>query len=151
MTDELRKANKHERVAFATGGSVHVEAADVPEFIVLGVSRDAYKFMSSGRTHTFDLRYLGLPSQLIMFGGKSYGHVLDALALMAPGRLISDLKTEHPVKEDESMIVKMRKGARAWSAGMLGNPLEGYTDADLDDLFAAILRQDITPGDLRGV
>lgn len=149
-----RKANPEERVVFATGDSVHVAEADVPKYLILGVSRDAYRFMAAGRTHTFDLRYLGLPTQLIMFGGKSHAHILDSMSLFTGGPKIADMHTEHPVAEDESMLPKMRKAARAWSV-MRGahqwQPLKEATDAELDTLFAAILQQEITPGDLRSV
>lgn len=157
-----RKAKPEERVVFMAADSIRIgedpqgNALEVPKFLVLGVSRDAYKFMSKGRTHTFDLRYLGLPTQLVMFGGKSRAHILDQCKIFSgDAPVVADMHSEHAVAEDESMIFKMRAAARAWQVfngyGDPQTPLADCTDEELDRLFKAILRIDITQGDLRAI
>lgn len=146
--DLQRKAKPEERVVFAAGG--YEQDSPVPRFLLLGVSRDAYRFMSGGRTHTFDLRYLGLPTQIIMMGGKSRAHILDALSMfMGDTPKVADMHSEHPVQEDEQAIPRIRKATRAYLKG-LGLERE-FTDAEIDGLMAAMLQQGIEAGDLRGL
>ena len=49
---------------------------DMPALLI-GVSEKAWEYMSDGKTHTFDLKFIGLPIQIVLFGGKDLKEIKD--------------------------------------------------------------------------
>lgn len=47
--------------------------------VILGVSDAAWNFMKDGMTHTFDLRSLGVPFKIILFGGRTNAQIRNML------------------------------------------------------------------------
>lgn len=64
---------KEQRIVFAIG--------DDKETVILGIPEAAWEFMKNGMTHTFDLRSLGVPIRLILFGGKDWAACLAPLKI----------------------------------------------------------------------
>lgn len=47
--------------------------------LILGIPQAGWEFMKDGMTHTFDLRSLGVPIRLILFGAKDRKTALKLL------------------------------------------------------------------------
>ena len=77
--DEEMTVEKNNKVLVGIGSP---DAPGSPPTIVLGVSKAAWEFMQNGMTHTFDLRKVGVPVQIVMFGADSQD---DCAALMQQG------------------------------------------------------------------
>jgi hypothetical protein len=119
----------------ASPHSVVFALSEDNKFVILGVPEAAWEYMKDGKTHTFDLNAVGVPVSLVMFGGKTRGHVLETLgATMKLPEL--DTKTDYGVKEDERQLPRMRANARAYLADYVG---PGVSDDWLDGLFKVIL------------
>lgn len=140
---------REEQVLFLMSGEqVPVEAGvtGVPKYLLLGISKKAWEYMRKGKNHNFDLRRLGLPMQLILFGGATHDHLMDSISLFTgPVPKVADMHTDNKVKEDERVIPMMRAAARKWEKDLnhLGTPikpLEHCTDAELDNLFDTLLK-----------
>lgn len=68
--------DREEKVIFAVAPPAH---ANAPVTVVLGVPEGAWRYMNTGRTHTFDLTSLGLPIQIVMYGGQSHDHTMELI------------------------------------------------------------------------
>jgi hypothetical protein len=66
--------------------------------ILLGVSKDAWKYMQDGRCHTFDLTKLGLPIRILMFGCADHQKALDYI--QAHNASVGVFETEDKRGED---------------------------------------------------
>ena len=64
--------------------------------ITLGISEACWEFMKGGSTHTLDLTKVGIPAQLVMFGGETYESVSKTLlnGLKAQGITIDDRRND---------------------------------------------------------
>lgn len=49
------------------------------ETVLIGIPAAGWEFMKDGRTHTFDLRSLGIPVRIALFGGKDRATLLASL------------------------------------------------------------------------
>jgi hypothetical protein len=67
--------SKPEKVVFGIG-----EDAKGTKTVIIGVSDASWKYMRDGRTHTLDLTGLGLPIQIILFGGRTQEGIKALLA-----------------------------------------------------------------------
>ena len=116
--------------------------------VVLGVPDAAWEYMKDGRSHTFGLRKVGFPVDIIMFGGRTRAHILDALSVVQNGGDVAsklDTTTDFAIPEDERAVVKMRNSARA-ALFQLGFGSTAETpDAVIDELCARILGAEPTP------
>ena len=63
---------------------------------IIGVPDEAWRYMADGRTHTFDLRSLGFPVQIILFGARDHRQALDLIGqgAEARGMPIADLRDQ---------------------------------------------------------
>lgn len=43
-----------------------------PDTVILGITTEAWNYMKDGMTHTFDLRKVGIPVQMIIYGSEDY-------------------------------------------------------------------------------
>lgn len=61
---------------------------------IIGIPEAAWRYMADGKTHTFDLRSLGFPVQIMLFGARDHRHALDMLGQGAEerGSPITDLR-----------------------------------------------------------
>jgi hypothetical protein len=56
--------------------------------VLLGIPVAAWEYMKNGDTHTFDLAKVGLPVQIMMFGGPDHDACLEMIKpFLAPGHL----------------------------------------------------------------
>lgn len=139
---------REEQVLFmVSGDQVPVQAGvtTVPKYLLLGVSSKAWEYMRGGKNHNFDLRRMGLPTQLIMFGGKTHAHLMDSLSLWTgPVPKIADMHTDNAVPVDEQAMPRMRAAARGWGyeqlSGAMHYPLANLNDEELDDLITTTLQ-----------
>lgn len=69
--------------------------------IALGVSEKAWEYMKDGKSHTFDLRPIGLPITLVLFGGETRESIQAILQEAAGGQAkdIGVLGEDAPAKE----------------------------------------------------
>jgi hypothetical protein len=63
-----------ERAVFAVG-----EGRGGRKLVVIGIPEAGWEYMRGGRTHTFDLRSLGVPFGIVLFGGKDRAEILAQL------------------------------------------------------------------------
>jgi hypothetical protein len=70
---------KEKKVAVGLGEAL---PGDV-QVLILGVPAGAWEHMKDANTHTFDLRKIGIPLKLVMFGGPTYDEVIDTMDLAA--------------------------------------------------------------------
>lgn len=63
---------------------------------IIGVPELAWEYMKDGRTHTFDLRSLGFPVQIMIFGARDHRHALDLMGqgAEAAGMPVADLRDQ---------------------------------------------------------
>lgn len=47
--------------------------------VFLGISKEAWEHMKDGKTHTFDLTKVGIPLQLVLFGGPDKSTITSDL------------------------------------------------------------------------
>ena len=115
--------------------------SDVAKFLVLGVPKAAWEYMQHGRTHTFDLRAVGLPTQLVLFGEQSHARVVDTMSVFTGSHVKVDTKTDYAVPEDEQAIPRMVAAARKYLREKLFmTRVEDFTDVELRGLIDAILK-----------
>lgn len=68
--------------------------------LIFGVSKKAWEFMSDGRTHTVDLRHLGYPLQIVLFGGDTQEACLEQLDMAhADLSKLKDIGIKEPTKQ----------------------------------------------------
>lgn len=68
--------------------------SDLPagaKLVLLGVPEAGWQWMKDGKTHTFDLTKLGIPVQIMLFGGKDQA---DLKAQLAIGPDVRDLSSK---------------------------------------------------------
>ncbi len=58
---------KEEQVLFGVS-----PRSDGSSDVLLGISDASWEYMKDGKTHTFDLRTIGLPIRIIMCGGRNH-------------------------------------------------------------------------------
>ncbi|MBN8995922.1 MAG: hypothetical protein J0H94_11915 [Rhizobiales bacterium] len=63
-----------EKVVFGIG-----TGADGVPTILLGVTEKAWAYMRDGKTHTFDLRSIGVPVKIVAFGAADHTAVIQML------------------------------------------------------------------------
>lgn len=85
---------------------IAVALADAPpggvQTAILGVPKGAWDYMSDGKTHTFDLRQVGIPVQIVIFGGNDRATVMEtmeAASLMLSGQPLEN----KPGAEDRNL------------------------------------------------
>lgn len=63
-----------QKVVFAAG-----PMPDAPPLLMFGIPEGAWEYMKNGKTHTFDLNNVGLPIQIMMYGGKDHDEVMNVI------------------------------------------------------------------------
>lgn len=82
MSDKKARPSDHEpvsineRVVFAVAPN---HAGDNIPLVILGIPKDAWLKMASGKTHHFDLTKAGVPVRLMLFGGGSHTDIMKEL------------------------------------------------------------------------
>jgi len=63
---------------------------------IIGVPKQAWEYMRDGKTHTFDLRALGFPVQIMLFGAENHRHAIDLMGqgAEAAGTPVADLRDQ---------------------------------------------------------
>lgn len=81
-----------QRVTVAIGEPM--QGAAGPKTLIVGMPFGAWRYMKDGKTHHFDLSALGIPLQVMIFGGKDGDDVrrtlADANVFLASGTLDAD-------------------------------------------------------------
>lgn len=120
------KAIGDERVVFAVDSGMTTA--------ILGVSHKAWLYMRDGKTHTFDLRKMGFPINIVLLGGKTRAHIIDHLGpLLGSGPKIADMHSENAIPEDEKAITRMRNATRPYVPHMKDEEIDNF----LQTVFAA--------------
>lgn len=109
------------------------------ETIIVGIPQDAWDHMKTGKTNTFNLRSIGLPFNLVIFGGKSRAHVLDTLKPTLHPDAKVDTESDYSIPEDEQAIVRLRRAAQKH---MRDRFLVTLADDDADKLVNAIIKSE---------
>lgn len=83
--------NRPEQCVFGLGAQ-----EDGSPLAIIGVPEAAWQYMRDGKTHSFDLRALGFPVQIILFGAKDHRQALDLIGqgAEARGTPIADLRDQ---------------------------------------------------------
>lgn len=81
----------NEKLVFAVAPS---GTGDNVPIVIVGVPADAWKYMSDGKTHHFDLTSVGLPVKFMLFGADDHDSALRVLqeAAAARGMPLQDLR-----------------------------------------------------------
>lgn len=81
--------NREEKCVFGLAAQ-----GDGSPIAIIGVTDAAWDYMREGMTHTFDLRSLGFPVQIILFGARDQRAALDLIGAGAEARgaPIADLR-----------------------------------------------------------
>lgn len=74
MPDEAKK-NINEKVLFGVGPS----SDGLGPVMIVGIPKDAWDYMSDGKTHQMDLTKIGLPIRLMLFGCKDHAEGMKFL------------------------------------------------------------------------
>lgn len=53
--------------------------ADEGPILTLGIPKAAWNYMRNGKTHTFDLRNIGFPVRLMLFGAETHDAALKEI------------------------------------------------------------------------
>lgn len=124
-----------EKIVFALSGDRSI--------LILGIPEPAWDYMSHGKTHTFNLKKEGFPVNLVLFGAPTRAHILDGISMFTKGQTIKfDMQTDNSIPEDEKALPRMRKAARKWLKEKF-DAADMVDDEELDELFDAILKQDL--------
>ncbi len=76
----MAELDREEKVVFGIAPSPNGPVA------ILGVTAAAWDYMKDGKTHTFDLRGIGFPVQIMMFGAQNHARVVELLGQGAEAR-----------------------------------------------------------------
>ncbi len=64
-----------------------------PPTVILGIPKAAWEYMQDSKTHTFDLTKVGIPVQILMFGGADRADVMrlmDKASTMISGQPLAN-------------------------------------------------------------
>lgn len=114
--------------------------------LTLGVPEAAWEYMKDGKTHNFDLRRVGFPVGIMMFGGPSRAAILDQLSPVMQGkRVLYDMKTDYSIPEapkGERELDRMATRAREW----LKTHYVQISEGEAEKLILAILNPESPDG-----
>jgi hypothetical protein len=104
--------------------------------VLLGVPEKAWDYMADGKTHTFNLQSVGFPVQIMLYGGPTRAHIIDAVSAMMKGEpVLYNMKKDYSIPEDKQSGARMRSKARLYLLDYVG---AGISDEWLDGLIQTI-------------
>jgi hypothetical protein len=105
MTDR----DRDEKLVFGLGT---IDDDGTNNFLAIGVPTKAWDYMRNGKTHTLDLRKVGVPIRLILFGCRDHAHGCELLTTgaHAEGNQVVDVRDQDlGIKPTSKPIIEVDK------------------------------------------
>lgn len=96
MSDAPPPFTKEQRVTFGVGG-----LPDGTTAMIIGIPRECWKVLKTGRTQNIDCRRMGLPFTITLFGAESRAQILDIFGAFKPGGPVIDNATDYSIPEEQ--------------------------------------------------